>query len=177
MSCDILLRKRVFARLASSAFFRAISSLSLSFCVSFAASFAAASAFLAFRKSTRIITMMLSAKNPAVAKKSKHIVFHKVRKCYLICCTVIDSKCTCKHVRRHGLQSFIQYRQKSSLSVSYCKACLHCFCKWNTFEISIVIIYQCLTCSHEETVCFFISDHICSISQANRNLPASIEDN
>ena len=62
MSCDILLRKRVFARLASSAFFRAISNLSLSFCVSFAASFAAASAFLAFHKSTRIMPMMTSGR-------------------------------------------------------------------------------------------------------------------
>ena len=77
MSCDILLRKRVFARLASSAFFKAISSLSLSFFVSFAASFAAASAFLAFRKSTRIIPMMLSAKNPTVAKKTSRLSFMK----------------------------------------------------------------------------------------------------
>ena len=77
MSCDILLRKRVFARLASSAFFRAISNLSLSFCVSFAASFAAASAFLAFRKSTRIILMMLNTKNPAVTKKASMLSFKK----------------------------------------------------------------------------------------------------
>ena len=77
MSCDILLRKRVFARLASSAFFKAISSLSLSFCVSLAASFAAASDFLAFRKSTRIITIMLSAKNPTVAKKTSRLSFTK----------------------------------------------------------------------------------------------------
>ena len=77
MSCDILLRKRVFARLASSAFFRAISNLSLSFCVSFAASFATASAFLAFRKSTRIILMIVSTKNPAVAKKASILSFTK----------------------------------------------------------------------------------------------------
>ena len=77
MSCDILLRKRVFARLAASAFFKAISSLSLSFCVSFAASFAADSAFLAFRKSTRIITIMVSTKNPAVTKKAGILSFTK----------------------------------------------------------------------------------------------------
>ena len=77
MSCDILLRKRVFARLASSAFFRAISNLSLSFCVSFAASFATASAFLAFRKSTRIILMIVSTKNHAVAKKASILSFTK----------------------------------------------------------------------------------------------------
>ena len=106
---------------------------------------------------------MLSAKNPAVTKTSKQIVFYKVRKCYLICRTVIDSKCTCKHIRRHGLQGFIQYRQKSSLSASYRKACLHCFCKWYTLEISTVIIFQCLAGSHEKTVCFFIQDHICRI--------------
>ena len=77
MSCDILLRKQVFARLASSAFFKAISSLSLSFWVSFAASLAAASAFLAFRKSTRIIPMMPSTKNPAVTKKASILSFTK----------------------------------------------------------------------------------------------------
>ena len=80
MSCDILLRKRVFARLASSAFFRAISNLSLSFCVSFAASFATASAFLAFRKSTRIILMIVSTKNPAVTKKASILSFTKSKK-------------------------------------------------------------------------------------------------
>ena len=74
MSWDILLRKRVFAKLASSAFFRAISNLSLSFCVSFAASFAAASAFLAFHKSTRIMPMMTSDKNPAVTIKASALV-------------------------------------------------------------------------------------------------------
>ena len=77
MSCDILLRKRVFARLASSAFFRAISNLLLSFCVSFAASFATVSAFLAFRKSTRIMPMMPSEENPAVTKKAGILSFTK----------------------------------------------------------------------------------------------------
>ena len=77
MSWDILLRKRVFAKLASSAFFRAISNLSLSFCVSFAASFAAASAFLAFHKSTRIMPMMTSDKNPAVTIKASILSFIK----------------------------------------------------------------------------------------------------
>ena len=96
-------------------------------------------------------------------KKSEHIVFYKVQKCYFICSTVIDSKCTCKHVRRHSLYSFIQYWQKASLSTSYSKACLHCFCKWNTLEVLTVIIYQRLACSHEETVCFFLDDHICCI--------------
>ena len=83
MSCDILLRKQVFARLASSAFFRAISSLSLSFCVLFAACFAEISAFLAFRKSTRIIIMMLSAKNPAARKKASILSFTKSEKVIL----------------------------------------------------------------------------------------------
>ena len=77
MSCDILLRKQVFARLAASAFFKAFSSLSLSFFVSFAASFATDSAFLAFRKSTRIILMILSAKNPAATKKAIMLSFTK----------------------------------------------------------------------------------------------------
>ena len=80
MSCDILLRKRVFARLASSAFSRAISSLLLSFCVLFAASFATVSAFLAFRKSTRIITIMLNAENPAARKKASILSFTKSEK-------------------------------------------------------------------------------------------------
>ena len=80
MSCDILLRKRVFDRLASSAFFKAISSLSLSFCVSFAASFATASAFLAFRKSTKIILMMLSEKNPMATKNASILSFTKSQK-------------------------------------------------------------------------------------------------
>ena len=77
MSCDILLRKRVFARLASSAFFKAISSLSLSFFVFFAASFATASAFFAFRKSTRIIPMIVSTESPAVTKKASILSFIK----------------------------------------------------------------------------------------------------
>ena len=77
MSCDILLRNRVFARLAVSAFFKAISSLSLSFCVSFAASFATASAFLAFCKSTRIMLIMLSTNNPTTTKKASILSFTK----------------------------------------------------------------------------------------------------
>ena len=77
MSCDILLRKRVFARLAVSAFCKAISSLSLSFCVSFAASFATDSAFLAFCKSIRIIPMMVNTKTPAEIKKASILSFTK----------------------------------------------------------------------------------------------------
>ena len=77
MSCDILLRKRVFARLASSAFFRAVSSLSLSFCVLSAASFADASAFLAFLKSTRTTLMMLKVNNPEVTKTTGRLSFIK----------------------------------------------------------------------------------------------------
>ena len=87
MSCDILLRKRVFARLASSAFFRAISNLSLSFCVSFAASFATVSAFLAFRKSTRIMPMMPSEENPAVTKKQAYCLLQSPKMSpYLLYC-------------------------------------------------------------------------------------------
>lgn len=140
MSCDILLRKRVFARLASSAFSKAVSSLSLSFCVLLAASFATASAFLALLKSTRIIPIIPRVVKPAVTKTTSRLSFTKSQKGHLICRTVIDSKCTCKHVRRHGLQCFIQYRQKSGLSTSYRKACLHGSCKWNTLEFSIAII-------------------------------------
>ena len=77
MSCDILLRKLVFARLAASAFFRAVSSLSFSFCVSSAASFAEASAFLAFLKNTRITPIMLSVNNPEVTNTTGRLSFMK----------------------------------------------------------------------------------------------------
>ena len=77
MSCDILLRKRVFARLAASAFFKAVSSLSFSFCVSSAASLAEASAFLAFLKSTRTTTIMLNVNNPEVTNTAGRLSFIK----------------------------------------------------------------------------------------------------
>ena len=77
MSCDILLRKFVFARLAFSAFFRAISSLSLSFCVLFAASFATVSAFFAFLKSTRIMPIILKEEKPMVTKTTSRLSFTK----------------------------------------------------------------------------------------------------